>query len=132
MSHILIIDDDADIRLLIVLLLESAGHTAVEAADGPAGLAYLAAHGADCVLLDINMPGMTGWEVCRRIKADPATAHIPVIIQTVRSMVRDQAQCEAAGPDGFVNKPFDRMELLSVIEAVMTKVGVGSVETPAG
>ena len=124
MSHILIIDDDADIRLLIVMQLESAGHTVAEAGSGPEGLAFLTTHGADCVLLDINMPGMTGWEVCRRIKADSAMARIPVIIQTVRSAIKDATEMESAQPDGLLNKPFDKSELLAAIQKVIAEVAV--------
>jgi len=124
MSHILIIDDDTDIRLLVVMLLESAGHTATEAANGLEGLAYLAAHGADCVLLDINMPDMNGWEVCRRIKADPATTQTPVVILTVRSALQDSAELKSARPDGFLNKPFDRAHLFQIIDDVLVKSSI--------
>ena len=115
MSHILTIDDDTDIRLLIKVLLESAGHTVAEAASGPEGLAYLASQGADYVLLDINMPGMNGWEVCRRIKADPAINQTPVIILTVRSALQDSEELARANPEGFVNKPFERSDLLAAL-----------------
>ncbi len=119
MSHILIIDDETDIRLLVAMLLESAGHTVADAASGEEGLSYLVTHGADCVFLDINMPGMNGWEVCRRIKADPATAKIPVIIQTVRSALQDTTELESTKPDGFLNKPFDKSDLLAAMDQVM-------------
>jgi CheY-like chemotaxis protein len=123
MAHLLIIDDEADIRLLVMMLLESAGHTVAAAGNGTDGLAYLAAHGADCVLLDINMPAMTSWEVCRRIKTDPMTAHIPVIIQTVRGAQQESAELESAKPDGFLSKPFGKSELISAIDNVLAKAG---------
>ena len=62
---------------------------------------------------------MNGWEVCRRIKADPATAHIPVIIQTVRSALQDTTELESTKPDGFLNKPFDKSDLLAAMDQVM-------------
>lgn len=120
MGPILIIDDDADIRLLVLMLLESAGFSVAEAACGTDGLAYLAEHGASCVLLDINMPtGMNGYEVCRRIKADPTLNHTPVVMLTVRSMLRDREEIEEARPDGFVNKPFSKDERLQAIREVL-------------
>ncbi len=107
------------IRTLVVMLLESEGYTVAEAGNGLAGLACLAADGFDGILLDINMPGMNGWEVCRRIKANPDTAHIPVIILTVRSMLQDQALLEEARPDGFVNKQFAKNDLRKAIDDVI-------------
>ncbi len=124
MRQILIIDDDADIRLLMVMMLTSAGFAVAEAESGEEGLAYLASQKADCVFLDINMPGLPGWEVCRRIKANPATTHIPVIIQTVRSAVKDEAEFASARPDGFLNKPFQKSDLLAAMDEAMAKVAV--------
>lgn len=128
MAHILIIDDDDDIRLLVGMLLESAGHTVAKAGRGAEGLAYLAAHHADGVLLDINMPDMIGWEVCRRIKSDPATAQTPVVILTVHSALRETAERERAKADGFVNKPFTKSELLSTLDSAMGAVALSMVQ----
>lgn len=97
------------------MMLESSGYAVVEAGSREECLACLAIHPVDCVLLDINLSGMRDWEVCRRIKDDLATAHITVVIQTVRSAMQDQAEMRRARPDGFLNKPFTRAEVLRVI-----------------
>jgi len=121
MAHILVIDDDMDIRLLITMILESAGHTVTEASYGTEGLALVATSTVDCVLVDINMPGMNGWEVCRRIKANPATAGIPVVMKTVGILPPDESALRTACPDSYVNKPDEKPELLAAIDTAMMR-----------
>lgn len=115
--RILVVDDEPDIRALLMLILSEVGYDVYEAAGGTEALAILTDRGADLVVLDVMMPELDGWEVCRRIKADPALAHIPVIINTVRSLTRDQAAYDSARPDAFLNKPFDPVDLLHIVAA---------------
>lgn len=119
--HILIIDDDPDIRELFALLLGEAGYSVDTAACGPDGLAALAARRPACVLLDVNMPAMSGWDVFRRLKSDPATARIPVIIQTVRCQLPDQEEAHQAAPDGVIIKPFDIHHMVDIVAAALAK-----------
>ena len=89
------------------------------AGTGEEGLALLAEHGADLVLLDVMMPGMSGWEVCRRIKANPATAKIPVVILTVRDMQKEDEAQFAACAEAYINKPFHHTELRQIVARLL-------------
>lgn len=112
---ILLIEDNDDIRELSYLLLERAGYTVFTAADGEMGLRLLAEKDIDLLLLDIMLPGMDGWEVCRRLRADPRSADLPVLIFTVRSEMIEPDSPEYALTDGMVPKPFYRDELLDAV-----------------
>jgi DNA-binding response OmpR family regulator len=112
--QVLMIDDDRDVRAMVVAML-GRQYRVMEAGDGATGLRLLGEHGADLVILDVTMPGLNGWEVCRRIKDDPATAGVPVLMLTVRSAVRDEMEMSLARPDGLLNKPFDRADLFGQV-----------------
>lgn len=111
-GRVLIVDDHAPNRLLIRDLLEAQGHTVHEASDGPSAL--VAAEGAppDVVLLDVQMPGMDGFEVCRRLKSSPATAGVPVLLVTALSAREDRLTGISAGANDFVTKPIDSTDLM--------------------
>lgn len=111
-GRVLVIDDEEDIRSLIAMILEEAGYEMLFAVNGEDGLHLLVDHGADLVILDVMMPGLTGWEICERIKSDPRYTAVPVLILTVRSMLRDQEIAQCTRADGFLNKPFEINELL--------------------
>lgn len=120
MSHrLLIVDDDNDIRALLAIILRSAGYAVYEAADGQQALVEFPRIQPDLVIVDITMPGMSGWEVCRRLKEDPATAHVPVLICTVRSQMHDMAQVINVPHDGFINKPFEKHNLLATVQGLL-------------
>jgi CheY-like chemotaxis protein len=112
--RVLVVDDDAEMRAMVRKMLGK-WYDVREAGDGAEALALLAAEGADLVILDVTMPGMNGWEVCQRIKSDPATQAIPVLMLSVRSQVRDDLEMERARPDAFLNKPFDRADLFGKV-----------------
>ncbi len=112
MDTVLVIDDEAVNRELLTDMLSDAGHQVAVAADGASGLAIARAGGIGVVLLDVMMPGLDGYEVCRRIKADPVTSLLPVILVTALGDRQARIRGMEAGADDFLNKPVDRDELV--------------------
>lgn len=108
--RILIVDDNRDIIDLIQHVLHSAGHEVVIARDGLAALQQEATTTPDVVVCDVNLPGIDGWEVCRRLKARRS---VPVMLLTVRAERVDIERSAAAGADDHLPKPFDIDEFLS-------------------
>ena len=123
MATILVVEDEPDVRRMVQLVLERAGHTVRLAGDGEAALADIAAHRPDVVLLDVSMPVLSGFEVLDRLKADPATASLPVVMLTARSDYDSVARAWKGGVDNYVTKPFDPGELAQVIAEVLTYHG---------
>jgi signal transduction histidine kinase len=119
---VLVVDDEAANRSLFATMLESDGHEAVLAADGHQALSAAAEAAPDVVLLDVMMPELNGYEVCRRLKADPETAAIPVIMLTGLSQRDSRLEGIRAGANDFLNKPVDLTELrLRVRNAIHSK-----------
>jgi CheY-like chemotaxis protein len=117
-AHILLVDDDEAKRYLIATWLRRAGHVVTEAATGRDGLALVGA--AELVLLDVNLPDMTGYEVCKLIKGDPATAALPVIqISATAVQVSDRALGLTQGADAYLTDPNEPEELLAVVMAAL-------------
>lgn len=117
MSKILVIDDEPDIVYLIRLILEKEGYEVVEANSGTQGLELAKKEKPDLILLDVMMPDMLGWEVCRRIKADKELRKVPVAMLTVKSAAEDKLKSlEEAKADWHIAKPIDRDKLLSTVE----------------
>jgi putative two-component system response regulator len=114
MSHkILIVDDESASRVALETLLRREGFEVHGASDGPAALAECAAFRPDLILLDVLMPGMSGFEVCKRIKATPETRLTPVVLITGLSATEDRIKGSNAGADDFLSKPIDFSELLA-------------------
>ncbi len=111
-GHILVVDDADENRALIRELLEAEGYRVSEAVDGTGALERIADGTPDIVLLDVNMPGLDGYDVCRRVKADPDTEAIPIILVTALANREDRLRGIAAGANDYLTKPFDRTELL--------------------
>jgi two-component system phosphate regulon response regulator PhoB len=116
---VLVVEDDGDIRDLLSFRLSRAGFSVHEASDGESGLAAVAAIRPDVVLLDWMMPGMDGLEVCRRLRADPDTAAIPVVLLTARARDLDVERGLAAGVDAYIAKPFTPAELLEAVRTAL-------------
>jgi DNA-binding response OmpR family regulator len=126
---VLVVDDDTDIRELITWKLGQAGYGTMAESNGAAGLAAASGTSSsawgvrpDLVLLDWAMPEMSGIDVCRALRADPATAAIPVILLTAKAQ---EAQVElgfAAGADDYIVKPFSPRELLRRVDALLGRV----------
>jgi len=126
MKSVLVVDDDPDIRELITWKLGQAGYSTMVAADGEAGLAAVKAgdsegHAPDLILVDWMMPKMSGIDVCRALRQNPATARIPVILLTANAQEADVELGFAAGVDDYIAKPFSPREMLSRIEAVLMR-----------
>ena len=110
-GRVLIVDDQEANRLLLREILESQGHEVAEAVDGVEALARVADAPPDAVLLDVGMPGIDGFEVCRRLKADPATATIPVLLVTALNQRDQRLLGIGAGANDYITKPIDRSDL---------------------
>jgi len=110
-ERILIVDDELGARSALATLLRREGFEVLEACDGPSALAQCASFRPDLILLDILMPGMDGFEVCRRIKATPETRLTPVVLITGLSATEDRINGINAGADDFLSKPIDFNEL---------------------
>src|ERR1700730_15548614 len=112
-GKILIVDDESAARGALETLLRREGFDVRNASDGPSALAECAMFCPDLILLDILMPGMNGFEVCRRIKATPETRLTPVVLITGLSATEDRIEGINAGADDFLSKPIDINELLA-------------------
>ena len=118
----MVVDDEAHNRELLHDLLEAQGHTVTEAENSDAAMAMVAQTAPHAVLLDVMMPGTNGFEVCRRLKADPATAAIPVLLVTALREREDRLQGIEAGANDFLTKPIDTREVvLRTRNAIYTK-----------
>jgi two-component system cell cycle response regulator DivK len=114
-NRILVVEDTEDNRRIMRDLLTGAGYALMEANDGPAGWAMAASQRPDLILMDIQLPVMDGYEVTRRIKADPALRHIPVIAVTSYALSGDEAKSRQAGCDAYIAKPFSPRRLLALV-----------------
>ncbi len=112
MARIVVADDDADVRMLVALKLESSGHDVV-------AVERCQAVRPDLVVLDLMMPGMSGIEACRAIRSDPAIAATPVILLTARAQTADVDAGLAAGADEYVTKPFSPRELAFRVDSLL-------------
>jgi CheY-like chemotaxis protein len=117
MPSVLIVDDDPSIRKLVATTLEDvAGFELVEAADGDEALELAREDAPAIVLLDIDMPGIDGFEACRRLRAEPQTADATVVMLTAAADEEAERAAEEAGADLFITKPFSPLELLRLVD----------------
>ena len=103
-------------------LLESSGHEIALAADGPAALEAVRTREPDLLILDLNMPGLSGYEVCREVKRNPGTARVPILMLTAQSSVEHKLEGFEAGADDYLPKPFDARELRARVSALLRLV----------
>jgi len=118
-SKILVVDDNEQNLELLVAYLETLGCPVVTAVDGVDALEKVAAENPDLILLDIMMPRMSGFEVCRKIKSDPTTRDIPVIMVTALNELTDIERGVESGTDDFITKPVSRLELTTRIKSLL-------------
>jgi two-component system, cell cycle response regulator DivK len=114
-GRILIVEDQEDNRRILRDLLTHAGYELLEATNGLDGVALAGAERPDLILMDIQLPGVDGYEATRRIKADPALRAIPIIAVTSYALSGDEVKARAAGCDDYVTKPFSPGALLGKI-----------------
>jgi DNA-binding response OmpR family regulator len=123
--RVLVIDDEAPIRLLCRVNLEAEGMEVLEAADGPSGLATARAEAPDVILLDVMMPGLDGWRVAEELLDDERTETIPIVFLTARAELRDRARGIDIGGVDYVTKPFNPVELAPLVRDLLARVGRG-------
>lgn len=121
MAKILIAEDERDIRDLIAFTLQFAGHTVVTAANGEEGLQLALKETPDLILSDVRMPKMTGYEMCRQIKAEPATAQIPVVFLSAKGQEQEVQNGLAAGAAEYLLKPFAPDQLMAKVAEILAK-----------
>lgn len=121
MARILVVDDSPDVLLLCRVHLEYEGHAVETAADGYEALDALATGRPDLVVLDIMMPGMDGWDVLSAMRADPATANIPVVMLTARGEGLDEIRGWREGASGYVTKPFNPAALSFTVSQALQR-----------
>jgi diguanylate cyclase (GGDEF)-like protein len=118
-GDILIVEDDINLRTVLKMQLERAQYAVRAAEDGEAGLKLISEKIPDLVLLDVMMPGMDGWEVCRIIKSDLATANVPVIMLTARNEAVDRVRGLDGGANDYLTKPYEVDELLARVRNIL-------------
>ena len=125
MIRVLVIDDEAPIRLLCRVNLEAEGMGVIEAGDGPGGLQLARSEQPDVVLLDVMMPGLDGWRIAELLIDDPVTRDIPIVFLTARADVRDRARGFDLGGLDYVTKPFNPVELAPLVRDLLARLERG-------
>ncbi len=126
--QILVIEDNAINQKVVARMLQKRGHKVEFAASGEEGLKVLAQRVFDLILMDMQLPGLDGFQVTARIRSDESGTcrHIPIVALTANALSGDREQCLAAGMDGYVSKPIIAVELFSVIESVVATTGTSA------
>jgi CheY-like chemotaxis protein len=119
MAHILVIDDDVNLLQMVRLMLERVGHEVETARDGEKGIGLAGQLQPDLAIIDVMMPELSGYDVVRRMREDPKTARIPIVILTARSQPMDKHMALSAGANSFLSKPVSSQELTDRVNAVL-------------
>jgi CheY-like chemotaxis protein len=120
-GRVLVVDDDDVIRQLITVNLELEGFDVVPAVDGQDALDKAKDAHVQVVTLDVMMPRVDGWEAAARLRADPATAHIKIVLLSARAQEADLQRGEKIGVDAYLTKPFDPDEMIDTVRRLMTE-----------
>ena len=130
---ILLIEDNEQNRYLTTFLLNKFGHSVISACDGPSGITAALAQSFDLILLDIQLPGMDGYEVARTLRATPSMRDTPIIAVTSYAMVGDRESILEAGCDGYLEKPIDPETFVADITSYfINKTGETTNDTRVG
>ncbi|HEY3962831.1 MAG TPA: response regulator [Gaiellaceae bacterium] len=124
-TKVLVIDDEAPIRLLCRVNLEAEGIAVLEAPDGPSGLETARRELPDVILLDVMMPGLDGWRVAEELLDDDRTSAIPIVFLTARAELRDRVRGIDLGGVEYLTKPFNPVELAPLVRALIARVEAG-------
>ncbi|BDG04002.1 response regulator [Anaeromyxobacter oryzae] len=130
MTSVLLVDDERDLLSLVDFNLRAAGFETLLATTGEQALAHLRRRVPDLVLLDVMLPDVSGTEVCRRIKSDARTRHVPVVMLTAKGEEVDRVVGFELGADDYVTKPFSVRELVLRLKAVLRRGAGGPAERP--
>ncbi|WP_340820448.1 response regulator [Methanolobus sp. WCC4] len=120
-QKVLIVDDEMDALIALKVALETEGYNVVEAKDGHEAIEKVHSEIPDVILLDLMIPGIDGFEVCRQLRSDPTYSHIPVIMLTARGEIDDKVEGIELGADDYVTKPFNLKELKARIKMVLRR-----------
>lgn len=120
-KKILIVDDEKDLVSLVSLHMKMAGYEVLTASNGEKALAVAQEEKPDLIILDLMLPKIDGWEVCRRLRQDPEIKNVPVIMLTARAEIKDKLKGFEAGADDYVTKPFSPRELVSRVKRVLAR-----------
>lgn len=118
-KQVLIVEDEKNIAEALSFLLEREGYAVTHVADGESGLAQMRLERPDAVLLDVMLPGRSGFEVLRAIRTDPALSETPVAMLTARGQAHDRQRAEAGGADVYMTKPFANREVVAQIRSLI-------------
>ncbi|WP_235587040.1 response regulator transcription factor [Ferroacidibacillus organovorans] len=127
MYKILIVDDEAPMRQLLKIYLTNAGYTISEASNGEVALSEIEAETYHMIILDLMMPGMSGWEACKEIRA--IEPELPILMLTARTSIEDKVQGLSMGADDYLTKPFDGRELVARVQSLLRR-SVGTETEP--
>ncbi|MEZ4621989.1 MAG: response regulator transcription factor [Caldilineaceae bacterium] len=126
MTHIFVVDDDPNIRELVTVFLHAEGFTVTAAVDGLDALAQMAQHKADLVILDVMMPNMDGWELCRTLRA---SYDIPLLMLTAKGETAQKVKGFELGTDDYLVKPFEPVELVMRVKALLKRYRIAASQT---
>src|SRR3990172_1887103 len=119
MARILVVDDDVNLLQMVRLMLQRVGHEVETSSNGEEGLLFASQKQPDLAIIDVMMPGLSGYDVVRRLRDDPFTARIPIVILTARSQPMDKQMALEAGANAFLSKPVTAQELTDRVDAVL-------------
>src|SRR5512136_2728938 len=128
-EKILIIDDDLDTLKLVGLMLQKQGYQIVAANNGPQGLTQAETENPDLILLDVMMPEMDGYEVTKRLRANPLTTNTPILMFTAKTQLDDKVTGFEAGADDYLTKPTHPSELHAHVKALLARTSKGKLST---
>ncbi len=132
MAKILVVDDDTKIQMVIRIMLQKKGYEVKCASSGLEAFQEIPTFGPDLVMLDVMMPGMDGYEVCRKLKSSENTKNIPVIMLTALGMGEDFEKAIENGADWYIVKPFNSRQLLSRVSMLLDGEKTGEEKTEGG
>ena len=118
-KHVLIADDEANIVISLEFLMQREGHRVTIARDGDAALEAIRRERPDLVLLDVMMPGRSGFEVCQAVRADEALANVKIVLLSAKGRDTDLAKGSALGADAYMTKPFSTRELADKVRELL-------------
>lgn len=118
-GHVLVVEDNLDNYELVRTILEIAGYDTFLAVNGRDGVDAARKQKPDLILMDMALPEMNGWDVTKRIRDDPQTAHIPMVALTAHSLPGERKRALDAGMDAYLSKPFDAYQFIQLVESTL-------------